>query len=399
MMNTMAEMDGLNNRTHNENLGGNKGTTDRRNAMSNEFNNKKVSRNNTDRRNTMSNEVNNKSINKDGTDRRNTMSNEVNNKNINKNGTDRRNTMRNEFNSKKVSNNTSNGNTDRRNNMSNEFNNRNNKNTNTRKAMNAGTRNSADIEGSNKKEKYMWLNNSDLQISPDIQRHLNPMRVAKIASEFSPLIANPIKVSYRDGKYYIFDGMHTREAEVIVNGREDFPIFCRVYYELSKKDEARLFAEQFGSSEAVSMGYRLRALEVAEDPAVLEFLDVTRESGFDITLGSHKSCNGRIVATVTAFEAFGNLGSNKYGYMLRLIHKTWAGESWSVNRYILGGMSRFMKTYDVKTNTFVKAFRGVTYEDIRRIAERFPGMTKDGAFASAIADIYDRHSDGNERAR
>ena len=29
--------------------------------------------------------------------------------------------------------------------------------------------------GSNKNEKYMWLNNTDLQISPEIQRKLDRM--------------------------------------------------------------------------------------------------------------------------------------------------------------------------------------------------------------------------------
>ena len=96
------------------------------------------------------------------------------------------------------------------------------------------------------KEKYVWLNNADLYVNPRIQRKIDPERVRKIASQFSPLVANPIKVSYRDGRYYIFDGMHTRAAIRLLNGSDNFPILCRVYNGLTEEDEARLFAIQFG---------------------------------------------------------------------------------------------------------------------------------------------------------
>ena len=246
--------------------------------------------------------------------------------------------------------------------------------------------------GSSQNEQYMWLNNAELQISPDIQRKLSPMRVAEIQAKFSPLVANPVKVSYRDGKYYIFDGMHTRTALCGLNGSDDFPIFCRVYYGLSKEDEAKLFALQFGSSEPVTMGYKLRALAVAKDPDVLNFLETTRDSGFTISLGSHNTCNGNIAAVVAAFKAFILLGQDEYGRMLKMLLKTWAGENWSVNRYMLGGMARFLKMYEISTNSFVKAFREVKYENIQKVVSRFPGMTRDGAYAAALAEIYDANS-------
>ena len=56
------------------------------------------------------------------------------------------------------------------------------------------------FEGSNKNEKYMWLNNKNLQISPEIQRMLDHARAAKIAANYNPMVANPVKVSCRNGK-------------------------------------------------------------------------------------------------------------------------------------------------------------------------------------------------------
>jgi hypothetical protein len=245
-------------------------------------------------------------------------------------------------------------------------------------------------DGSNKNEKYMWLNNTDLQISPEIQRKLEPMRVAEIQGKFDPLVANPVKVSYRDGQYFIFEGMHTRTALCGLNKTDNFPIFCRVYFGLTKEDEARLFATQFGISKPVPMVYKLRALEVAKDQDVLDFLDITRSNGFTITLGGHSAQNGNIAATVTAFKVYGALGSKEYGRMLKILHKTWAGENWSVSKAMLAGMARFMRMYEFSSASFVKAFREITYEEINAEADRFGGMSMDGAYATALAEIYDR---------
>ena len=248
------------------------------------------------------------------------------------------------------------------------------------------------IEGEGQGEKYMWLDNSLLQISPDIQRKLDPMRVAEIVANFDPKVANPVKVSFRDGGYNMFDGMHTRTALCKIHDTDNFPIFCRVYYGLTKEDEAKLFATQFGIAEAVPMGYRLRALEVAKDQTVLGFLETTKESGFSISLGSHSGRNGQVAATCQAFKSYCELGNETYGKMMRILHRTWAGESWSVSKYMLAGMTRFMKMYEFKDFSFIKAFREVTQKEIVKESERFPGMSKDGAFASALATIFDRYS-------
>ena len=245
------------------------------------------------------------------------------------------------------------------------------------------------IAGATQNEKYMWLNNAQLQINPRIQRKLSTMRVEKIKENYSPLIANPIKVSFRDGKFYIFDGMHSRTALCGINGTDDFPIFCRVYFGLTEQDEARLFAEQFGFSEPVAMGYRLRALKVADDENVLDFLKATEDCGFGVTLGSSTTTDGHIAAACTAYKAFCNLGASEYKRMMQVLHCTWAGESWSIGRNMLGGMVRFLKMYAVDDETFVKVFRTVTYNEIRTEALRFAGVTKTGAYAMALAEIYE----------
>ena len=53
------------------------------------------------------------------------------------------------------------------------------------------------------------INSAFLEIPAEYQRKLNIPNVEKMSAEFTELIANPPKVSYRDGHYFVFDGQHT----------------------------------------------------------------------------------------------------------------------------------------------------------------------------------------------
>ena len=52
------------------------------------------------------------------------------------------------------------------------------------------------------------INSVFLEIPAEYQRKLNIPNVEKMSAEFTELIANPPKVSYRDGHYFVFDGQH-----------------------------------------------------------------------------------------------------------------------------------------------------------------------------------------------
>lgn len=94
--------------------------------------------------------------------------------------------------------------------------------------------------------KLMEVSSRDLEIPDAYQRKLNTERVAKIVAGFNERIANEPKVSFRDGHYYVFDGQHTIVARKHMNGNNDLPILCKVYYGMTEQDEALLFAMQTG---------------------------------------------------------------------------------------------------------------------------------------------------------
>ena len=116
---------------------------------------------------------------------------------------------------------------------------------------------------------YQMVNSALLIPCIEYQRMLRMEKVSQIAENFSEYIANEPKVSYRDGRFYVFDGQNTVEARRTCNGGKDVTIRCKVFYGLTKEDEATLFAIQTGNATCLTAGERLRANLVAENPDAL----------------------------------------------------------------------------------------------------------------------------------
>ena len=154
----------------------------------------------------------------------------------------------------------------------------------------------------------MCLNSSELIVPRDTyQRALHPARVARIAKEFDERVANEPKISFRDGHYYVMDGQNTIAARKFLNGGEDLQIRCKVYFGMTEREEALLFAQQTGISERLSAGQKLRALIFAGEPAAVAFQQATEN-----LLGIcrfvelyHSEYNkGRLIAKLRQVDAF-----------------------------------------------------------------------------------------------
>lgn len=91
----------------------------------------------------------------------------------------------------------------------------------------------------NRNYEYKQVNSAFIVIDEDYQRELDQNRVKRIVAKFNPDLVNPIKVSYRNGKYYVFDGQHTLAALKMRNGGSSdsmrteilggLALFCETY--------------------------------------------------------------------------------------------------------------------------------------------------------------------------
>ena len=144
---------------------------------------------------------------------------------------------------------------------------------------------------------YQMVNSALLIPCAEYQRVLHVEKVAHIAENFSEYVANEPKVSFRDGRFYIFDGQNTVEARRTCNGGMELPIRCKVFYGLTKEDEATLFAIQTGNATCLTAGERLRANLVAENPDALYFVGITSNAGVEFAYDGIRAHPGKSTAS------------------------------------------------------------------------------------------------------
>lgn len=192
---------------------------------------------------------------------------------------------------------------------------------------------------------YKKLNTKDLCLDGMYQRDLDKARVDRIVKRFDPCLANAVKVSFREGKYYIFDGQHTTAAEKQVFGNgQDVTLECKVYYGLTRLDEMELFVAQNGESSAVNVNAKLKALYNFGDKDVIGMVKGAECAGVRVDFGKSQAMN-KVTALSTLLKTYLKLPRDQYIDMLATIKAAWGGVPDSFCREILLGMARFYETY------------------------------------------------------
>ena len=226
---------------------------------------------------------------------------------------------------------------------------------------------------------YRMVNSALLIPCIEYQRMLRMEKVSQIAENFSEYIANEPKVSYRDGRFYVFDGQNTVEARRTCNGGKDVTIRCKVFYGLTKEDEAMLFAIQTGNATCLTAGERLRANLVAENPDALYFVGITSNAGVEFAYDGIRA-PWKIYCIETAYELYKQYGCERYVEMLRIINEAWKG---NVDSY-LAGVIRGVAEQVIGGGTFGRLLkRGVAF------GAMFPDYVNTMHQANEFADVED----------
>jgi len=193
--------------------------------------------------------------------------------------------------------------------------------------------------------KMMVLDTSQI-IAPreHYQREIKNERVKRIVKDFDERIANEPKVSYRDGKYYVFDGQHTIDARKVMNGGEDLPVLCKVYMGMDEKEEAMLFSKQTGESARLTPGIRVRAEVFAEDGNSIAFLNANSDLGIELDYDQERGYM-RIGCIKTAFEAYRRIGEEQFMEAMRILIAAWNGDPDSLCAANVSAITHFVELY------------------------------------------------------
>ena len=119
-------------------------------------------------------------------------------------------------------------------------------------------------------------------------------------------------------------GQNTVEARRTCNGGKDVKIRCKVFYGLTKEDEATLFSIQTGNATCLTAGERLRANLVAENPDALYFVGITSNAGVEFAYDGIRA-PWKIYCIETAYELYKQYGCERYVEMLHIINEAWKG--------------------------------------------------------------------------
>lgn len=179
---------------------------------------------------------------------------------------------------------------------------------------------------------------------PSYQRPIDYKRVKRIVSNFDERLVNEIKVSKRNGFFYVFDGQHTLAALKLRNKNQELPVACKVYLGLTKEEEARLFSEQNGIAKAVTTSAKMKALFVAGDEEITELHNLITSLGIKFDFSRSKGIN-KIVAYTCIYNIYKKTSKEDFLAILEIVRDSWNGDSESYNKEILNGMHLFYTTY------------------------------------------------------
>lgn len=231
-----------------------------------------------------------------------------------------------------------------------------------------------------------------LNIEPGYQRRLNMHWAQWIADHFKPHLVEILQVSYRDGKYWVFDGQHTMTALKIKFHNDNLPVTCKIYRGLTKEDEAQLFYDFNTATRKISSEAMIKAKNAAGDKEVRNFIFRTRDAGFIIDPDKTISCKYGIQAVTNALKCYETIGKENYSRMLNLIYATWDGERWAVSKNMLNAMAILVNVYGDKLDgsRFSKKLKTISQNNLVKKANdnRKEGRKVSVAYAMALVDFY-----------
>ena len=250
----------------------------------------------------------------------------------------------------------------------------------------------------NVKPKLTYMKASEL-LTAVFQRPLEEARVEKLIQKYNPYKVNPIKVNYRNGQFYVYDGQHTLIMLSRLFGN-NYMVPVIISYNLELEQEAELFATQDEGSKRLSKMDNFRSRMVYE-PKAQDIFACCTEAGCTIPykVGEVNKGRGKIVAVNELENMYDRLGRKGTIRGLTLISKTWDKDSKSYNNQMLAGVALFLDTYKdkVKDDRFIKTLSKVSAEHVLGEAGKMMGSSKAANVGWVIWHEYNKNAKGSTK--
>lgn len=218
------------------------------------------------------------------------------------------------------------------------------------------------------------LKPSQIKFSDLYQRDLDLKRCRDIANEFDGDIFNEPKVSYRNGQFWCFDGMHSVHSWKILHNNQDVPVNCKVFRGMTELDEINCFVKQTGNKKDLQIGDKLKAMEAARDPDVLKMKRGIEQFGFTVNYGRNNSGSTTAVnCHAQALRSYKSLQYEEYLLVWSAIRDLWYKQRDSTSQKVVKGLTEFYRLYSGKFEYryLVDHLRNVPISTLLQNAEKY----------------------------
>lgn len=240
----------------------------------------------------------------------------------------------------------------------------------------------------------------DIAVNRLYQRDIHKEIINKIVREFDYHKVDPVKVSFRDGVYYAFDGQHTAIGLYTKFG-QDYLVPCMIYYDVcSWTDEGELFEgrNKRGFSKSVSTFELWKSRLARGDEAATRIMRIAEKYGLKIpTKGSCKG-DGWIRALDALEGIYNDLGDQLFNEVLLIVSEAWHGSRESLVAPILRGMAVFVKAYygDYDRNALIKRLNTNTNAKMIVSSGKASQATGNKKYAREILYAYNKYTSTNK---
>lgn len=226
-----------------------------------------------------------------------------------------------------------------------------------------------------------------LQIFPNVQRHLDQRKSAKMATEMHLDSIGMFCVNRRDnGALSLIDGQH-RQDMLRINGWTNEKVACEVYSGLTEAEEAKMFRQRnFRTPVAKIDLFRIRVVE--GDKAAQWLTDMLARHGWEVKAGTSDG----LMQAVDALERVYRLDTTGavVERTVATLTAAWGRGGSTLDGGLIGGFGLVFARYESEINsaTFVEHLMGYP-NGARALLGKARGLRelKGGTLAACVAEI------------
>lgn len=247
---------------------------------------------------------------------------------------------------------------------------------------------------------FKYIKAEELAIDNTYQRPPSPTLVNRIAKDFQPDKAWPLRVNFRDGRYYVMDGQHRMLGGIKAGVKT---LLCQVWIGKSVEEEARFFWEtQSRSARRNLTAYQLFNARLASgDDTAIRVKRICESAGIKIV--GHLRIGGDCQCVSALESSLYTWGEDALVEALELLLLCWGHDKNGLESWFVQGMT-FLVAYvrgrdgSIDRARMEKNLSALRPADIKREAASFPRLMNSVPYRN-IAAAFMRAYIGRYKSR